>query len=111
MRSDPRPVLERLAQVLEVRKLQDPDRSYTAGLYHKGLDEILKKVMEEADETVVAARGGDLDRLVHETADLWFHTLVMLAHKGLGPNDVLNELERRFGTSGLKEKASRSNDG
>ncbi len=111
MKSDSRSVLERLAQVLEARKLDEPDRSYTASLYHKGLDEILRKVLEEADETVVAARRGDLDQIVYETADLWFHTLVLLAHRGLGPDNVLNELERRFGTSGLEEQATRSNAG
>ena len=85
----------------------DPDSSYIAGLYRKGLDTILKKVGEEATETVIAAKGGDTDQLVYETADLWFHTLVLLAHQGVGPDRVLNELERRFGLSGLAEKAAR----
>jgi phosphoribosyl-ATP pyrophosphohydrolase len=78
-----------------------------AGLYAKGIDAILKKVGEEATETLLAAKGGDTGQVVRETADLWFHTLVMLAHLGLGPADVLRELERRFGLSGLVEKASR----
>ena len=99
--------LEKLAEVIEQRKAADPDSSYVAGLYAKGLDEILKKVGEEATETVIAAKGGDQAQLVHETADLWFHTLVMLAERGLGPTDILNELEGRFGLSGLDEKAAR----
>jgi len=103
-------VLMQLAQVLEARKSAAPDSSYVASLYAKGLDTILKKVGEEATETVIAAKGGDKDQLVYETADLWFHTLVLLAHQGLGPEDVLNELGRRFGLSGLEEKAARSRD-
>ncbi len=101
-------VLKRLAEVLEQRKQAEPDSSYVAGLYHKGLDAILKKVGEEATETVIAAKGGNADELVYETADLWFHTLVLLAHQGLGPDQVLTELDRRFGLSGLEEKASRT---
>jgi phosphoribosyl-ATP pyrophosphohydrolase len=100
-------VLQQLAQVLEKRKQADPDSSYVARLYAKGLDAILKKIGEEATETVMAAKDGDADKIVYETADLWFHTLVLLAHKGLGPADVLAELERRFGLSGLEEKAQR----
>lgn len=99
--------LERLAAVLEARKQAGPDGSYVARLYGKGLDHILKKVGEEATETVIAAKAGDRTQVVYETADLWFHTLVMLAHCDLGPADVLAELERRFGRSGLTEKASR----
>lgn len=99
--------LEKLAAVIEQRKLADPEGSYVAGLYAKGLDEILKKVGEEAVETVIAAKGGDAAQLVHETADLWFHTLVMLAAQGLGPVDILDELDARFGLSGLEEKAAR----
>jgi phosphoribosyl-ATP pyrophosphohydrolase len=101
-------VLEELARVLEARKQAAPDSSYVAGLYAKGLDAILKKVGEEATETVVAAKNGDPKQLVHETADLWFHCLVMLAHQGLGPEAVLAELERRFGVSGIEEKAGRA---
>lgn len=84
-----------------------PQRSYVAGLYAKGLDAILKKVGEEATETIIAAKNGQLDQLLHETADLWFHTLVLLAYQGTGPQAVLQELERRFGQSGLEEKAQR----
>lgn len=99
--------LTRLAEVLEARKGADPDSSYAARLYHKGLDAILKKIGEEATETVMAAKDGVSEKIVYETADLWFHTLVLLAQQGLGPNDVLAELDRRFGLSGLEEKASR----
>ncbi len=99
--------LQRLAEVLEARKGGDPDASYVARLYARGLDAILKKVGEEATETVLAAKDGDPAKIVYETADLWFHTLVMLAHQGLGPDAVLAELERRFGLSGLDEKAAR----
>jgi phosphoribosyl-ATP pyrophosphohydrolase len=99
--------LERLAEVLENRKGADPDSSYVAGLYAKGLDAILKKIGEEATETVMAAKDGDAHKIVHETADLWFHCLVLLAQQGLGPEQVLAELERRFGLSGLEEKARR----
>ncbi|MBE2293346.1 MAG: phosphoribosyl-ATP diphosphatase [Phycisphaerales bacterium] len=101
-------VLHQLAATLEARKQADPDSSYVARLYAKGLDAILKKVGEEAAETLLAAKNGDPKHLIHETADLWFHTLVMLAHQGLGPEAVLEELHRRFGTSGLTEKAARS---
>ncbi|MEJ2575729.1 MAG: phosphoribosyl-ATP diphosphatase [Gammaproteobacteria bacterium] len=100
-------VLDQLAEVLEQRKQADADGSYVAKLYAKGLDAILKKIGEEATETVMAAKDGDPARLVHETADLWFHTLVLLAQQGLGPRDVLAELERRFGLSGLEEKRRR----
>ncbi len=99
--------LNRLAEVLEARKGADPASSYVASLYAKGLDAILKKVGEEATETVIAAKDGEPDQIIHETADLWFHSLVMLAQQGLHPQQVLDELERRFGLSGLEEKASR----
>ena len=99
--------LQRLAQVLEERKSADPDSSYVASLYAKGLDSILKKIGEEATETVIAAKGGDKDQIVYEMADLWFHSLVLLAQQGLQPEDVLLELDRRFGLSGLEEKAAR----
>ena len=101
-------VLRELAATLEARKQADPNSSYVARLYARGLDAILKKVGEEAVETLLAAKNGDPEHLVRETADLWFHTLVMLAHQGLGPDAVLNELHRRFGTSGLTEKAARA---
>ena len=100
-------VLEQLTDVLEQRKTAAPDSSYVASLHDKGLDAILKKVGEEATETVIAAKDGDRDKIIYETADLWFHTLVMLSHQGLTANDVLDELARRFGLSGLEEKASR----
>ena len=100
--------LEKLAAVLEQRKQADPETSYVASLYSKGLDAILKKIGEEATETVMAAKDGNVQQIVYETADLWFHTLVLLAHQGVGPEAVLTELARRFGLSGLDEKASRS---
>jgi phosphoribosyl-ATP pyrophosphohydrolase len=100
-------VLTQLADVLESRKQAPADSSYVAKLYAKGLDSILKKVGEEATETVMAAKDGDKDKIVYEVADLWFHTLVLLAQQNLHPDDVLNELARRFGMSGLVEKASR----
>jgi phosphoribosyl-ATP pyrophosphohydrolase len=101
-------VLERLSQVLEARKCADPNSSYVARLYEKGLDAILKKIGEEATETVMAAKDGVPDRVVCEVADLWFHTLVLLAHQGLKADSVLAELDRRFGLSGIEEKASRA---
>lgn len=100
-------VLERLAGLLEQRKSADPQSSYVAKLYAKGMDGILKKVGEEATETILAAKEGDREKIVYETADLWFHCLVMLAQAGLRPQDVLDELARREGLSGLEEKASR----
>ena len=100
--------LEKLAAVIEQRKAAEPESSYVASLYHKGMDAILKKLGEEATETVIAAKGDDDEQLVYETADLWFHTLVMLAARDLGPADVLAELERRFGLSGIDEKAARN---
>ncbi|MDD5036617.1 MAG: phosphoribosyl-ATP diphosphatase [Methylococcaceae bacterium] len=100
-------ILKQLAAVLEERKHQDPQKSYVAGLYAKGLDAILKKIGEEATETVIAAKGGEPGQIVYEMADLWFHCLVLLAQQGLGPDAVLAELQRRFGLSGLEEKSSR----
>ena len=105
-------VLNELHRVLEDRKAAPSDSSYVAGLYDKGLNRILEKVGEEAVETILAARdldaGGDRQALVNETADLWFHSMVMLAHLGESPASVLAELQRRFGLSGLDEKASRT---
>jgi phosphoribosyl-ATP pyrophosphohydrolase len=101
-------VLDRLSELMEQRKSADPASSYVARLYAKGMDSILKKIGEEATETVIAAKGGNADEIVYETADLWFHTLVMLSHVGLSAQDVLNELARREGLSGIAEKASRS---
>lgn len=100
-------VLQQLADVLEARKQSSPDDSYVASLYAKGLDAIVKKVAEEAIETVIAAKDGEPAQVIHETADLWFHCLILLAHLGLGPDEVLDELSGRFGRSGLAEKASR----
>ena len=101
-------ILKQLQQVLEERKAADPESSYVAKLYSKGLDAILKKVGEEATETVMAAKDGNKEQIIYETADLWFHTLVMLSQQGLSHEDVLNELARRFGVSGIEEKANRS---
>ncbi len=101
-------VLQQLAEVLESRKGASPDSSYVASLYDRGLDAILKKIGEEATETVMAAKDGDAEKIVYEVADLWFHSLVLLAQQGLGPKQVLDELQRRFGLSGLTEKAQRS---
>ncbi len=100
--------LKQLDEVLQQRKQEDPSSSYVASLYHKGLDTILKKIGEEATETVIAAKSDDKQQVIYETADLWFHTLVLLAQQGLSSDDVLNELERRFGLSGLDEKANRN---
>lgn len=100
-------ILKKLAATLEARKGADPQSSYVAGLYAKGLDAILKKIGEEATETVLAAKGGDRAQIIHETADIWFHTLIMLVQTGLKPDDILKELERRFDVSGLDEKAAR----
>lgn len=105
-------VLTRLGQILEERRRANADDSYVASLHRKGLNKILEKVGEEATETIIAAKdvpgGGDRQALVNETADLWFHTLVMLSHLDLGPQDVLQELQRRFNISGLAEKAART---
>jgi phosphoribosyl-ATP pyrophosphohydrolase len=99
--------LRQLADVLEQRKAQPADKSYVASLYAKGLDTILKKIGEEATEVVIAAKDGHADQIIYETADLWFHCMVLLAQQGLHPDDVLKELQRRFGLSGLDEKAQR----
>lgn len=100
-------ILERLAAAIEARRGADPASSYVAGLLGPDADAVLKKIGEEATEAVLAAKGGDQLAIVRETADLWFHTLVMLARHGLGPQDVLAELHRREGISGIDEKASR----
>lgn len=101
-------ILNRLADLLEQRKAADPASSYVAKLYAKGMDSILKKVGEEATETVIAAKGGKKEEIIYETADLWFHTLVMLAKADLKPQDVLDELARREGLSGIDEKNART---
>ena len=100
-------ILAQLTEILEQRKGAAPDSSYVASLYDKGLDAILKKVGEEATETVMAAKDGDAEKLVYEVADLWFHTMVLLAGQDLSADDVLKELARRFGVSGHDEKAAR----
>jgi len=99
--------LARLAQVIEARRGGDPDQSYVARLFSKGPDAILKKVGEEATEVVMAAKDGDAAKVVNEVADLWFHTLLVLAQHGRAPADVLAELRRREGQSGLEEFAAR----
>lgn len=101
-------ILNQLADLLEARKTADPASSYVAKLYAKGMDSILKKVGEEATETVIAAKGGNREEIIYETADLWFHTLVMLAIADIRPQEILDELARREGVSGLVEKASRT---
>lgn len=101
-------ILERLNKVIVARSEQDPKDSYVASLFDKGLEKIQKKVNEEALETVLAAENDDQQALVSEVADLWFHTMVLLAYKKADVGDVLNELEQRFGVSGIEEKASRT---
>lgn len=99
--------LTRIAAVLEARRSASPGDSYVASLYAGGEDAILEKVGEEATEVVIAAKNGELEALVREVADLWFHCLVLLAARGSGPDAVIDELNRRFGVSGHAEKASR----
>jgi len=101
-------ILRRIDEVLQERKQAEAGSSYVASLYAKGLDAILKKIGEEATETVMAAKDGEAEKIVYEVADLWFHSLVLLAQQDIEPAQVLTELERRFGTSGIEEKASRS---
>ncbi len=100
-------ILQRLSEALEARKHEAPETSYVASLYAKP-DKMLEKIGEEAVETIIAAKNNDRDQIIHETADLWFHTMVMLSANGLSPDDVLAELARRFGISGHEEKASRA---
>lgn len=100
-------ILHRLATTIEARKSVSPTTSYVAKLLHEGQDKILRKVTEEAVEILLASKDGDRQNIARETADLWFHCLVLLAHHGLGPDDVLEELRRREGTSGIDEKALR----
>ncbi|OIO69264.1 MAG: phosphoribosyl-ATP diphosphatase [Zetaproteobacteria bacterium CG12_big_fil_rev_8_21_14_0_65_55_1124] len=101
-------ILKELTAILEARKSEPADKSYVASLYAKGLDKILEKVGEEATETIIAAKNNDREQIIYETADLWFHTMVMLAERGLSADDVLAELARRFGVSGIAEKESRT---
>jgi phosphoribosyl-ATP pyrophosphohydrolase len=103
-------ILQRLTGILAERKQASPESSYVAKLFGKGEDAILKKVGEEATEVILASKTGDRKHLVHETADLWFHCMVLLAQHGLSAADVLDELERREGLSGIAEKQSRSRD-
>ena len=100
-------VLQRIAASIELRKQADPQKSYVASLFAKGDDAMLKKIGEEATETVLAAKSGDKLQIVNETTDLWFHCLIVLARHGLGPGDVLAEMKRREGISGIDEKAAR----
>ena len=102
-----KPILERIADSIDERKDGDPSKSYVAQLFAKGDDAMLKKVGEEATEVVLAAKSGDRLHLVREVTDLWFHCMIVLARHGLGPQDVLAEMKRREGISGLEEKARR----
>ena len=103
-------ILRRLAQTIEERKQADENSSYVDKLLHGGQDKILKKIAEESAETLMASKDGNTNQVIYETADLWFHCLILLAYHGLTPDDVLNELERREGVSGIEEKASRTKD-
>jgi phosphoribosyl-ATP pyrophosphohydrolase len=102
-------ILEQLDEVVLERSEQDPSTSYVASLFHQGLEKIQKKVNEESLETILAAETNDKQALVSEVADLWFHSIVLLAYKKASVGDVVSELERRFGVSGIEEKASRTN--
>ena len=106
-----RDILQTLAEVIDARRSADPESSYVASLHHRGLDTMLKKLGEEATETVIAAKNPDDQALISEMADLWFHALVVLSARELHPDDVLDELGRRFGISGIAEKASRTETG
>lgn len=103
-------ILSQIQNVLEERKSANPETSYTAQLFHKGEDKILKKVIEEAGEVLMASKDGGGEHLIYETADLWFHSMILLTHHGLDVQYVLNELARRQGLSGLTEKAARNGD-
>jgi len=102
-------ILKQLEQVLEDRKSAKADESYVSSLYAKGLDEILKKIGEESAEVIMAAKDGEQDKIIYEVADLWFHTLVLLRHKDIEVDKIQDELSKRFGLSGLTEKANRTN--
>ncbi len=101
-------ILKKLSDILEARKQADPNSSYVATLYAQGLDKILQKIAEEATEVVIAGKNKQADQIIHETADLWFHSLILLAQQGLHSEQVLAELSLRFGESGLNEKATRT---
>lgn len=103
-------ILTRLAEIIESRKSADASNSYVAKLFHGGQDKILKKIAEESAETLMASKDGDANQVIYETADLWFHCLILLSYHGLAPDDVLKELARREGVSGIQEKASRAKD-
>jgi phosphoribosyl-ATP pyrophosphohydrolase len=103
-------ILDAVYKVIQERKQNPSEKSYVASLYAKGLDKILGKIGEEATEVAVAGKGGEVDEVVSEVADLWFHTLVLLSYYDLPPEKIYAELERRFGLSGLEEKASRTSD-
>ncbi len=101
-------ILQRLTQTIEARKSADPAHSYVAKLLNSNQDKVLKKIAEEAAETIMACKDNDREQIIYETADLWFHCLVMLTRHNISPEDILRELERREGTSGIEEKLSRS---
>ena len=101
-------VLEQLAAVVDARRGASPDSSYVASLFNGGLDRILKKLGEEATETIIAGKDGERGQVIYETADLWFHSVVLLKFLDIEPGEVLTELERRFGRSGIEEKAART---
>lgn len=101
-------ILHRLAETIETRKQADASSSYVAKLFYDGQDKILKKIAEESAETLMASKDGDSNQVIYEIADLWFHCLVLLSYHELTPDDVLNELERREGISGIEEKSSRT---
>lgn len=101
-------ILNRLEAVLEQRKSSEADASYVASLYAKGTNEILKKIGEESTEVIMAAKDNQTEKIIYEVADLWFHTLVLLRHKNIEVAKIEAELSRRFGLSGLKEKANRN---
>jgi phosphoribosyl-ATP pyrophosphohydrolase len=101
-------ILNKLYKVVLDRKSNPSEKSYTSSLFEKGIDKILKKVGEEATELIIAGKGGDRGEIIYETADLFFHTLILLGYHGIDPGDVFEELGRRFGVSGLEEKSSRS---
>ncbi len=102
-------ILKKLEQVLEDRKSSKSNESYVSSLYTKGTDEILKKIGEESAEVIMAAKDGEKDKIIYEVADLWFHTLVLLRHKDIEVDKIQDELSKRFGLSGLEEKANRTN--
>jgi len=100
-------ILTTLEQILEQRKSASPDSSYVSSLYNQGTDQILKKIAEESAEVIMATKEGDSDKITHEVADLWFHTMILLRHKNIAFSDIEEELMRRYGVSGLTEKLSR----